>query len=238
MYVLGNPLKYSDPTGHYPACIGENADAGPQCYSESKYIRARQSHLNWIYHKFSRAGTAWDQLPKTIQFSLESYGDSKSGYNETITGGVTNIEDELPVIGTKDDIQKLQNTDNNVLKSVFGWQYTPLLGSTISVVLGDINAAIKLAPIPKKYKFPLEAASYLLYRGAGFLGAVSTGYQARYNLYGTTAEDAYIAAGLWGVGAAPKPVLSVTANHASFYYTVGQTFGMIESPYIPFLHHD
>jgi len=216
--VRNNPINNTDPTGHASRSdTDENgcSGRGPKCIIQM-----------YTYNNGYDSGGMEDSLRGFItnhpEYKVENdpliYGKGEEFLVRTAQFQVET--EKMPSF----DEQLQDELEEPQYESLLANQYTPVFFGGISVLATDIQYLALAAERPG-----LFGASYLVGRAAGIVSLVSTGYQYKHNLYGTTKRDAEIAAATTLVGAVPKPDMSVM-THVGFMYTFLRTLGAIPSP--------
>lgn len=100
-YVLNNPIRYNDPTGHTSACVGANVD--PECNGGSDNWKPQYGVTWWRVHTQLRFGITlsddggkdWDEVnAKLIYDSLANIDTALNGQLRSLAGGATFELDE------------------------------------------------------------------------------------------------------------------------------------------------
>ena len=204
-YVRNNPVNYNDPSGHraVEGCGDEGKSActaSPQELAAYEYWRQRQQHLQ-CQDGESLYCSPFGKIPE----ELEKLDKDLS----------MDLQEEL-------ELPQYQSLLEN--------KYTPVVFGGISVLATDaMYVSMILVPKSPAIFTITVGATYLTARLSGIVSSVSTGYQYKHNLYGTTENDVRISAATTIISAWPKPDMGFV-NHIGFLYTIFRTFGVIESP--------
>lgn len=199
-YVNNNPVRYNDPSGHM-------TDDG---------CRSTGCEVDW-HEKQKEAYDRQRQQHRDCIAGKTTYCSPVDNFTKQVSVFNHNFNDTV-----KNELNKPQYEP--LLKN----KYTPVVFGAISVIATDVQF---IAPgiLPPPISPLVVGSAYLISRGAGIVGTVSTGYQYSHNLYGTTQEDLEISAGAMIISSIPKPDLGFV-NSMGFLYTFFRTFGVIESP--------
>lgn len=204
-YTRYNFLKYNDPSGNRPT-EGCGTDEKQQCSGSDNEKTAYEYWRQRNDINKCNAGASVYCSPVDNLLKLPSKIDEK--------------------LGSQIELQLAKPQYESLLAN----QFTPIGFAAASVIATDAQYAATIFIPPAHPAYPVAiGSSYIVARVTGIVSSVSTGYQYKNNLYGTTENDVRISEYATLISALPKPDMG-WVNHASFFYSFLRTFGGMESP--------